>query len=168
MDKVKFTQVADTPQIKHAKKSQELQSGVRHLNPFCHHPLHQTHLLLLFYLLKTRFNPDFKSWSGVCYTITIFFTLNMYVCFKHNNTSIIGIGAYNVDDYSMLSLFFPSWLTKQTLSRSFTSTPWPKMSQSSNRPRLTQNSSVRYDVSSKHLLLLVCYQFCSKSWLSEQ
>ncbi|XP_041939746.1 nebulin-related-anchoring protein [Alosa sapidissima] len=28
VDKVKFTQVADTPQIKHAKKSQELQSGV--------------------------------------------------------------------------------------------------------------------------------------------
>ncbi|KAL2078017.1 hypothetical protein ACEWY4_025702 [Coilia grayii] len=28
VDKVKFTQVADTPQIKHAKKSQELQSGL--------------------------------------------------------------------------------------------------------------------------------------------
>lgn len=29
VDRVKFTQVADTPSIKHAKKSQELQSGVR-------------------------------------------------------------------------------------------------------------------------------------------
>lgn len=30
VDRVKFTQVADTPSIKHAKKSQELQSDVRY------------------------------------------------------------------------------------------------------------------------------------------
>lgn len=36
MDELKFTSVADSTQMEHAKKSQELQSGVSPELPFCH------------------------------------------------------------------------------------------------------------------------------------